>query len=121
MGNFLFSARAADSYSWVGIAGSPTNSGTADGTGSIARFNYPYGIAADGSGNLYVADQLSHTIRKVTPAGVVTTFAGSPGNFGSTDGSGSAARFNRPAGLAMDGSGNLYVLYWGRSCVFICN
>ena len=91
------------------LAGAPSGAGSLDGKGSTARFSYPYGVAVDGSGNVYVADQLNSTIRKITPAGVVTTLAGSPGQNGSTDGNGSAARFYNPQGVAVDGSGNVYV------------
>jgi len=91
------------------IAGSPGTFGSADGTGSAARFGEPQGVATDKSGNIYVADGFNHTIRKITPAGVVTTIAGSPGTFGSADGTGSAARFSLPNGVATDGAGNVYV------------
>jgi sugar lactone lactonase YvrE len=91
------------------IAGSAGNTGTADGTGSAARFFVPDGIVVDGSGYIYVADTWNHTIRKISPAGVVTTLVGSAGNTGTADGTGSAARFNYPRGLALDTSGNLYV------------
>ncbi|MCX6874734.1 MAG: choice-of-anchor D domain-containing protein, partial [Verrucomicrobia bacterium] len=91
------------------FAGSPGQWGDVDGTGSAARFSYPNGIAVDGNGNLYVANTWSHTIRKVTPAGMVTTLAGRPGYYGSVDDTGNAARFNQPEGIAVDGSGNLYV------------
>src|SRR5207245_2370200 len=90
----------------AGLAGNP---GRGDGTGSAARFNYPSGVATDSSGNVYVADPYNHTIRKITPAGVVTTLAGLAENPGSADGTGSAARFSAPWGVATDSSGNVYV------------
>src|SRR5437867_67532 len=89
----------------AGIAGA----GSADGTGSAARFNFPGCAAVDGSGNVYVADAANQTIRKITPSGVVTTLAGLAGSSGSADGTGSAARFNLPFGVAVDGSGSVYV------------
>ncbi len=91
------------------LAGTPGVYGSADGTGSAAQFWQLWGIAVDGAGIVYVADQGNSTIRKITPAGVVTTIAGAAGMFGSADGSGSAARFNAPDGIAVDSSGNLYV------------
>lgn len=91
------------------LAGSTGNTGSTDGTGTNARFNTPQHLAVDSSGNVYVADGSNHTIRKVTPAGVVTTLAGSAGNTGSTDATGSAARFNYPRGIAVDAAGNVYV------------
>ena len=90
----------------AGLAGTP---GSADGTGSAARFNNPYGVAVDTNGNVYVGDTYNHTIRKVTPAGEVTTLAGLAGTSGSADGTGSAARFYQPEGAAVDGKGNVYV------------
>jgi secreted PhoX family phosphatase len=90
----------------AGLAGS---SGSTDGTGSAARFNAPFSIAVDTAGNLFVADGGDHTIRKVTSAGVVTRLAGSAGSIGSTDGTGSAARFNSPEGIAVDTAGNVFV------------
>src|SRR5208283_4782822 len=65
------------------------------------------GIAMDVSGNAYVTDD--YTIRKITPGGAVTTLAGAAGVGGSADGTGTTARFNSPSGLAVDGSGNIYV------------
>jgi hypothetical protein len=91
------------------LAGLTGSSGAADGTGSAARFNNPSGVAADSAGNVYVADTVNNTLRMVTPQGSVTTLAGSPGVAGSTDGIGTAARFQGPQGLALDASGNLYV------------
>jgi hypothetical protein len=89
------------------LAGSGS-SGSANGTGTAATFNNPYGVAVDGSGNVYVADYANNLIRKITAAGVVTTLAGS-GSQGSADGEGTAASFYNPRGVAVDGSGNVYV------------
>jgi sugar lactone lactonase YvrE len=91
------------------IAGSAGNFGSADGTNTGAQFFEPEGIAVDASDNVCVADTFNHTLRKITAAGVVTTLAGSPGISGSADGTNNLALFNRPTGLAMDGSGNLFV------------
>lgn len=78
------------------LAGTAGVTGGADGTGPSAQFNYPFGIVLDGDGNLIVSDEGNSTLRRVTPAGVVTTIAGSPGSTGSADGTGSAARLNGP-------------------------
>jgi hypothetical protein len=90
----------------AGTAGQP---GISDGTGSAAQFGFPWGIAIDPSGNLYVSDRSANTIRMISPAGVVTTLAGMGGVIGSSDGTGSAARFALPQGIALDGSNNVYV------------
>src|SRR5947209_1392759 len=91
------------------LAGQAGTSGTADGTGSAARFNLPKGVAVDSAGNVYVADTNNSTIRKITPAGVVSTLAGAAGVIGFDDGIGSAARFYKPAGVSVDSAGNVYV------------
>jgi len=90
----------------AGLGGVP---GSANGTGSAARFYHPSAVAVDGVGNVYVTDGLNETIRKVTPAGAVTTLAGMVGVSGSADGTNSAARFDLAYGLAVDSAGNLYV------------
>jgi sugar lactone lactonase YvrE len=90
------------------LAGTAGIKGSVDGTGVAARFDQPVGIVVDAAGVLYVSDQNNCTIRKITPTGVVTTFAGSAGQPGVADGSGSAAQFGYPAGLAMDATGNIY-------------
>ena len=95
------------------LAGSPDQPGSADGTGSAARFHLPKGVAVDPAGNVYVADSGNHTVRKITPAGDVTTLAGLAGQSGSTDGTGSAARFSTPISIFADASGNVYVLQEG--------
>ena len=91
------------------LAGSAWQRGSSDGTGSAARFADPYGVAVDGMGNVYVADYANDEIREITPSGVVTTVAGSAGQIGSSNGIGSAARFDYPQGVALDSAGNVYV------------
>jgi sugar lactone lactonase YvrE len=90
-------------------------SGSADGVGSAAQFTNPTGVAADSVGYIYVADSGNNRIRKITPAGVVTTLAGS--SFGSSDGTGSAANFNYPTGISVGSAGTVYVGDWGNSTV----
>lgn len=82
--------------------------GFTNGTGTAAQFNQPYSITIDASGNLYVGDRINNAIRKISPAGVVTTLAGN-GTPGFADGTGSAARFSEPLGVTVDASGNVYV------------
>lgn len=93
------------------------SAGNVDGPGNAARFNFPSGLALDAAGNLFVADQGNHTIRQITPAGVVSTFAGSAGNSGSANGEGTAARFNHPNALMMDAAANLYVSDAGNNTI----
>ena len=102
------------------LAGVPGGSGSIDGTGSNvgtnkARFNCPAAVAVDSATNIYVADCFNHTIRKITPAGVVSTLAGLPGVWGNADGTNSAARFYEPAGIAVDSGGNRLCVGFGQS------
>jgi hypothetical protein len=99
------------------LAGSPGDAGSADGTGSAARFNFPFGDVVDGAGNVFVTDAGNQTIRKITPAGVVSTVAGSPGMPGSANGTGSAALFDEPIGIAVDGNDTLYVAEQGNQTI----
>jgi sugar lactone lactonase YvrE len=85
--------------------GSP---GLVDGIGSMAKFNNPSGMVLDASGNLYVSDYSNHCIRKITPRGIVSTFAGT-GQPGFENGYRTNATFNHPYGLAMDMQGNFYI------------
>jgi hypothetical protein len=96
------------SYGWTTLAGR-ASSGSMDGVGSQAQFHGPSDLAVDTNGNLYVCDAGNQTIRKITPAGVVTTIAGFPGSAGSADGTNSAARFNSTGRIATGGDGRLYV------------
>lgn len=90
------------------LAGSGVQ-GSADGAGSAASFRFPFGIAVDSIGNVYVGDLNNNKVRKISPDGVVSTLAGS-GASGGANGTGAAASFNRPAGVAVDVDGNVYVV-----------
>jgi len=103
-------------YSFTTLAGSP-GSGALDGIGRSAQFFSPGGISVDNAGNLYVADTKNNTIRKITPAGVVSTIAGFAGICGNADGVGSQARFNHPLGIAVSDTGDLYVADTGNSSI----
>jgi streptogramin lyase len=95
----------------LGVTTTFAGSGTAqfgDGTGASASFNYPYAVTVDSLQNVYVSDSINYRIRKITPAGVVTTLAGS-GTAATTDGTGAGASFNLPRGITVDLSGNVYV------------
>lgn len=99
------------------MAGSAGSAGSLDATGTSATFKSPYGLALDAAGNIYVADTGNHVIRKITPAGVVTTVAGTAGSSGSTDATGSSARFKSPLGVASDAAGTLYVADTGNHVI----
>lgn len=92
------------------LAGDASAEGAMDGSGASARFKRPQGIAIDGSGNLYVADQGNYVIRKITPEGVVTTLAGAAGTSGVANGSAANARFASPVALTVSSNGTIYVV-----------
>jgi sugar lactone lactonase YvrE len=91
--------------------------GCADGLTNQARFDFPQGVTADNAGNIYVADTENSTIRKIDPAGNVTTLAGMPDVNGKSDGTGSEALFSNPQGLAVDANGNVYVADTGNQTI----
>jgi len=94
-------------------------SGLMDGNRNAARFNTPFGLARDTSGNLYVADYFNHAIRMISPAGGVTTVAGAypTKTTGLVDGALGDARFNQPTGIVIDASGNLYIADYNNHAI----
>ena len=96
----ITSSGVVSTFAGSGVAG------FANGASSVAKFWNPSGVAVDSNGNVYVADTSNHLIRKITPSGVVSTFAGT-GSIGYADGT--IAQFHAPMGLAVDTNGNLYV------------
>lgn len=98
------------------LAGDPTQAGGNDGTGTAARFNYPWDLALDAGGNVYVTDRWNYVIRKVTPAGVVTTLAGLANVAASSDGTGASARFTEHlTNITCDPiTGNLFLIDDGK-------
>ena len=99
------------------FAGQLGISGDANGTGPGAQFNSPCGLAFDQNGNLYVSDTGNSTIRKITSAGLVTTFAGVAGSGGFLDGAAGGALFNSPLGIAVWSDGNVFVADSGNHCI----
>jgi len=102
----------------AGMAGSP---GSIDGYGAAARFNAPSAMAVDARGNLYVCDTGNHTIRKVSPSGLVTTVAGLAGSPGDSDGTGSSARLSGPRGITVDSNGTIYIADTGNHRIAVAH
>jgi len=97
------------------LAGKKTK-GSTNGTGAAASFSHPQGIAVDKKGYVYVADAGNNKIRKISPGGVVTTFAGS-GSRGSANGQDTIASFYRPFGIAVDKDGTVFVADYQNNMV----
>ena len=115
---FLFilsPAQAQTPFSWTTLSGVPGSPGTNDG--AAAKMNQPAGVCVDTDGTVYVAEFSNHVIRKVTPGGVATVFAGQIGVAGSNDGTGTAAQFDRPTGIAIDPAGMIYVADTGNHTI----
>jgi hypothetical protein len=99
------------------IAGAERQTGSDDGEGKNARFSKPRGLTVDKQGNVYVMDTDNHTIRKITPEGIVSTVAGKAGDSGFVDGIGSEARFAGPRAATIDSGGNIFVADENNSAV----
>ena len=99
------------------LAGSPGVTGNTDGSGGSARFNAPRGLTVGVDGTIYVADSLNHTIRRITPDGMVSTLAGAAGVTGRADGAGRDARFLSPRGVALGPDGSLFVTDSGNHTI----
>ena len=100
------------------VGSTTATAGYTDASGTSALFNWPQQMARDSSGNTYIADANNNVIRKITPAGAVSTFAGSTsGVVGSTDATGTSARFNAPDGIVIDGTGTMYVSDYGNNAI----
>jgi len=106
----------ANIYGQVSTIAGNGSQGSVNGPAAASSFSFPYGIVLDANNNIYVADVNNNLIRKITPAGVVSTFAGS-GATGNTNGTGTAASFFGPSGLAIDNAGNIYVADQGNNMI----
>lgn len=100
----------------VTFAGNGT-AGYVDASGLSAQFNNPEGVTVDSKGNVYVSDTYNSLIRMITPAGAVSTVAGTPATIGYADGPAASAQFYAPQGSAFDSQGNLYVADFGNNVI----
>src|SRR4029077_7377825 len=110
-------ALSAQSLRVATLAGSTAGGGYNDGTTATARFSGPRYLALRNDGTLFVADTRNHVIRAIAPDGRVSTIAGLAGVRGRRDGTGRAARFTPPSGIAIDAGGALYVSDAGNNTI----
>ena len=102
------------------VAGNGTAGFSGDGgSATAAQLNTPSGVAVDGSGNVYIADKANSRVRKVTPSGTISTFAGGSGTASACSYTGAVAslRLNTPHGVTVDASGNVYIADTGQNCI----
>src|SRR5437667_763653 len=99
------------------LAGALGGPGNIDGQGSAARFYYPQDVAMDNAGNFYVADDYNRTVRRISASAAVTTLAGTPGQYGTADGTGAAAEFANPVSLTVDQTGIIYLVDAGVNTI----
>ncbi len=100
------------------VAGNGTESFSGDGgQATAAELDHPYGVFQDASGNLFIADQWNHKIRKVTPAGVISTIAGGSAGFSGDGGQATAAHLNYPSQIYVDAAGNVFIADEFNSCI----
>jgi hypothetical protein len=112
--NKVTSAGIITTFAGTGTAGFSGDGGQA----TAAHINYPWGIASDGSGNVYFSDRYNHRVRRVSAAGIITTIAGvGTAGYSGDGGPASAAQLNQPVGLTRDASGNLYFADYINNCI----
>jgi sugar lactone lactonase YvrE len=121
LGNVYVADAASNSIKKITAGGIVTtyaggSQGSGNGPALSAGFYYPYGVALDAAGNVYVADSHNFMIRKITPLGLVSTFAGS-GSAGSANGTGTGASFSTPGSVTTDAAGNVYVCDGGNNMI----
>ena len=114
---FTTSTGTADTTVTVSTLAGNSTAGFTNGTGTNASFSSPQGTAVDAQGNVYVSDSFNHVIRKITGAGVVTTFAGT-GELGFNGGITTTAKFYSPQGIAVDATNNIYVADQGNNAIY---